>query len=259
MEIFIQEDPTFLTIKKWQDTYPNILAGFTTRQGGTFKTALKIKEEKDAVSNRRVLSEKLGVPLTNWVYGEQTHETNIKLIRIHEKKQDFIPTFSELKRTDGFITKNTGILCTAYFADCVPLYFFDPITKSIGIAHAGWKGTVHKIAGKMVGTLKRIGVDPNHLLVVIGPSISQEKYTVDKNVIRYIDEKYKTSTVYKTGKNQYLLNLKQLNVEILLQSGVLRHNIDVTNYCTFTDQNLFYSYRRDAGQTGRMLGYIGLM
>src|SRR5690625_3273306 len=225
-EPFYQKNQSLLTIKKWQALDPSLQVGFTTRQGGvskrpydTLNVGLHIPDQPlDVIANRELLAEHVHAPLDTWVVGEQVHRTDLKVVGQHDRGTGSTSHENTVAGIDGLITKERGLLCTALFADCVPLYFFDPITKSIGIAHAGWKGTVHKIAGKMVGTLKRIGVDPNHLLVVIGPSISQEKYTVDKNVIRYIDEKYKTSTVYKTGKNQYLLNLKQLNVEILLQS-----------------------------------------
>src|SRR5690625_3200993 len=109
----------------------------------------------------------------------------------------------------------------------------------------------------MVDTLTSLGVNINHLLVGIGPCISEEKYEVDVNVIDHIDINDQENTVTALENSRYLLDLKQLNVEILLQSGILRHNIHITNYCTYTHADLFYSHRRDGGRTGRMLGYIG--
>ncbi|PAV29923.1 hypothetical protein CIL05_08575 [Virgibacillus profundi] len=264
-EPFIQCNENYLHIEKWQKTNPKLIAGFTTRNGGvstppfhTLNTGLHVHDEhKDVITNRRKLSESLNIPLSSWVSGEQVHHTNVKQINSNDKGKGAITYQSSIKGIDGLITNEKGILCTAFFADCIPLYFFDPKTGYIGIAHAGWKGTVSRIAEKMVQELQKTGVNKDDLFVAIGPGISQQFYEVGENVIKHIDMKDREKTVIQQANNRYLLDLKQLNVEILLQSGVLRHNIDITNYCTFNDKDLFFSHRRDNGKTGRMLGFLG--
>lgn len=266
-DVFIRKDPSYFTIEKWEKKNPNIIAGFTTRQGGKSKHPLNTlnmglhinQDQKNALANRKLLSEKLAIPLSNWVGGEQIHSTNQKIVTHRDLGKGAISYHNALKKVDGLITNQKKILCTAYFADCVPIFYFDPVTNYIGIAHAGWRGSVKQMAKKMVETFKDVGVDIKNLLVVIGPCISQLNYEVDQKIIQQIDERFIAKTTIKKDNNRYLLNLKQLNIEILLQSGVLRHNIDITNYCTYTHQDLFFSHRRDQGQTGRMLGYIGLM
>src|SRR5699024_3819203 len=93
--------------------------------------------------------------------------------------------------------------------------------------------------------------------VAIGPSIGKDQYEVDENVISHIDHNFKAKTVTQLNDHHYLLDLKQLNKEILLQNDVLASNIEITSYCTMTHQELFFSHRRDNGKTGRMLGFIG--
>jgi YfiH family protein len=264
-EPLLQHHTSLLHIKKWEKIDPCLIAGFTTRQGGvsaspfaSFNFGFHVGDDKtDVLQNRGGLAGKLEMPLENWISGEQTHETNIHIIDHDDKGKGAMTNETAIGRTDGLITNQRGMLCTAFFADCVPLFFFDPVTGYIGIAHAGWKGTVGRIAGKMVKQLETIGVNPHNLCVVIGPCISQEKYEVDQQVISHIAAEERKHTVVSKGDNRYLLDLKQLNTEILLQSGVLRNNIDITEYCTFRDEALFYSHRRDKGRTGRMLGYIG--
>src|SRR5699024_11394707 len=131
---------------------------------------------------------------------------------------------------------------TTFFADCVSIFFFDPVSKYIGIAHAGWKVTVHPIEKKMVRKFESIGVETKSLLVAIGPCISQEKYEVDEHVISHIVGNERQNTIISKGNNRYLLSLKQLNTDIILHSGVLRNNIDVTAYCTFVDKHLYISH-----------------
>lgn len=265
-EVFIvSKDESYLHIEKWQKLDSRLKVGFTTRIGGcskppydAFNLGLHVPDNhQHVIENRQNLAHKLDVSLAYWVSGEQIHDTNIKVVDKNDRGKGAISYQSSLSKIDGLITQDEGILCTAFFADCVPLYFFDPVSHHIGIAHAGWKGTVQHIASKMVHKLVELGVELPHLRVAIGPCISQEKYEVDDAVISQINKKYQTKSVVFLGENRYLLDLKQLNVEILLQSGVLRNNIEITNYCTFTDYDKFFSHRRDQGKTGRMLGFIG--
>ncbi|WP_249869861.1 peptidoglycan editing factor PgeF [Oceanobacillus saliphilus] len=265
-EPFKGKDESYLHLEIWQKLHPKLVAGFTTRNGGvsnvpynTFNFGLHVPDSKqDIIKNRKILSDKLNFPLEKWVSGQQVHQTFVKEISAVDQGKGSTDYETSIEGTDGFITDSKGILCTAFFADCVPLFFFDPVTEYIGIAHAGWKGTVGRIAEKMVDAFKERGTDPKDLRVAIGPSIGKENYEVDHHVIGSIEVKERDKTVSPLENNRYLLDLKQLNVEILLQSGVIRHNIEVTNYCTYRDENLFFSHRRDQGKTGRMLGFIGL-
>lgn len=263
---FLQiKDTSLLHISTWENLHPRLQVGFTTRKEGVSSTPFASfnfgfhvgDEQENVVRNRQLLARKISLPLTNWVSGEQTHQTNIKIVGGSDKGSGAATNQTALKQVDGLITNQKGVLCTAFFADCVPIFFFDPVTEYIGIAHAGWKGTVGRIAAKMVQKMTALGVDTTNLLVVIGPSISREKYEVDEQVIAHLSTRDRNKTVSSKGDSRYLLDLKQLNKEILLQSNVLRNNIDVTEYCTFRDQDLFFSHRRDQGMTGRMLGYIG--
>ncbi|WP_100011037.1 peptidoglycan editing factor PgeF [Lentibacillus sediminis] len=265
-EPFQQENhESFLTIKKWQEADPRLKAGFTTRNGGvspdpftTLNLGLHVSDEKEKVlTNRQMLAENLEMPLTNWAAGEQIHQTNVEKLSRSDRGRGSTDHQQAIKGTDGFITKERGILCTAFFADCVPLFFFDPETGFIGIAHAGWKGTVNRMAEQMVEKLTDEGVNLKSLLVCIGPCISRGYYEVDEQVIRQIPAADQEKVITVQGEGRFLLDLKQLNVEILLQAGVLRNNIDVTTYCTYREESLFFSHRRDKGKTGRMLGFIG--
>lgn len=264
-EIFKQDHEMYLT-GPWQEKYPNVTIGFTTRNGGFSKApydrlnmGLHVADQpKNVIENRKKLADALSFPLERWVVGEQVHGTKIKIIDHEDTGKGTTSHAEAVKGIDGFITNKKGILCTAFFADCVPLYFYDPVTDLIGLAHAGWKGTVNRMAQKMVEQFKELGADPESILVIIGPCISKPYYEVDDRVIQKVSKELQAKTTAYAGENHYYLDLKQLNVEILLQSGILRHNIDITNYCTFKDQELFFSYRRDEGKTGRMLAFIGM-
>lgn len=265
-EVFqYHEDLKLLFVDKWMGIFPSLKVGFTTKNGGVSKgyfatnnLGLHVSDDyEDVVKNRNILSKNLAVPLEDWIAGEQVHRSNIQIVDVKDAGKGSTSIDSSLKEIDGLITKSRGVLCTAFFADCVPLYFFDPVTGYIGIAHAGWKGSVGKIAKEMVRNFAELGVQLENLLVAVGPCISKENYEVDEFVKEQIQEEYRNKVLTPLGNKHYLLDLKQLNVEILVQSGVFRSNIDITNYCTFRDNELFFSHRRDNGKTGRMLGFIG--
>ena len=135
-----------------------------------------------------------------------------------------------------------------------------PESNAIGIAHAGWKGTVNGIAQDMIQNFQVKGIDASEILVAIGPSICENCYIVDDNVIKLIQNRLEGVEILPynvVSKGQYRLNLKECNREILKLAGVSPENILVTNFCTSCHSDLFYSHRRDQGKTGRMISFIG--
>jgi len=265
MDIFQTVGVEQLRLKKWEDKYPGLYAGFTTRNGGnslgaygTLNMGFHVHDiYENVVANRKHLSDLIPFTVNAWVGGQQIHQTNIHIVHSTDMGKGANTNESAIAQTDGLITNEKGILNTALFADCVPLFFFNPLSGFVGIAHAGWKGTTGRIAEKMVWELSRLGSDPARLLVAIGPCITAPHYEVDENVISHIDDSLRHVVVEKKENNRYLLDLKRLNKEILLQSGVDEDHIDVTDFCTYRDSEIFFSHRRDHGKTGRMLGFIG--
>lgn len=264
-DVFQNRNSLYLEIPSWQNLNSNLLVGFSTRNDGislapydTLNLGLHVDDDQEhIITNRKKLAEKLSIPLDDWVAAEQLHGTNIHVVNQSDKGKGSISINSALKDVDGLITNEKGILCTAFFADCVPLFFFDPVTSYIGIAHAGWRGTVNKMAFEMVKRFQTLGVNKSDLLVVIGPSISQQYYEVDNNVIKHIDKQFMDNAVFQSSEKKYKLDLKQLNYEFLLNAGINKKNIQKSLLCTYKEDDLFFSYRRDHGTTGRMLGFIG--
>lgn len=261
----LQLDDNTLHIKNWENKVPGLVAGFTSRRHGVSDTpydswnmGLHVGDKTaDVLRNRQILAEKVSIPLDSFVVGEQIHGTQVKKIGQYEKGCGSKQLDTSLKGIDGIYTKEKGILCAAFFADCVPLFFLDPVSGWIGIAHAGWKGTVGRIAEKMVWKLTDAGANPSDLLAVIGPCISKENYEVDDQVIKHLTDREQEIAASDLANGRYLLDLKKLNENILYDAGLPEENVAITNYCTFDDERLFFSHRRDRGKTGRMLAFIG--
>ncbi|WP_170006961.1 peptidoglycan editing factor PgeF [Bacillus fonticola] len=258
MDVFKQVSRTHFDISPWTTAFPSLLAGVTNRAQ---QYGFHVGDDPVHVKQHRTrLAQELDVPLSHWVSTEQTHETNVREVTRREAGCGSDSLHSALTATDGLITNKSGVLLTLLFADCVPLYFFDPKTKWIGVSHAGWRGTVGNIAGNSVRKLTNQGASLSSLEVVIGPSICGECYIVDDKVISRVDEvmEHGGQTFYnEVTSGQYALDLRKVNKQLLIQADVAPERIRVTDYCTSCHNDQFFSHRKEQGQAGRILAYIG--
>ncbi len=260
----LQEDKTLLLLKGLEEA--NIVAGMTTRIGGmsetpynTLNMGYHVSDNKEHVTrNYELVESNLSIPKSRWVSAKQVHKSDVLIVdkpfleNIHQSPPNFDIQY------DGFITNEKNILLTAVYADCVPLFFYDTYGNWVGLAHAGWRGTVKGIGRKIITSLMEQGIPMEAIHAVIGPSISQACYEVDRNVIDQIPLTYHTNAIMKQrDENHFLLDLKQLNKNVLLETGLEEKQIKISKYCTYRSQDLFYSHRRDNGKTGRMMAFIG--
>ncbi|MET3698066.1 hypothetical protein SAMN05877753_10780 [Bacillus oleivorans] len=268
MEPFQLHAEEYFLIKPWSHMDSSLVAGFTTRKNGvspfpkaSLNLAFHVGDTLDNVqSNREKLGELLNFPVNHWVSTEQVHDTRIHTVTKESRGSGAYSLEDCIRETDGLLTNESGVLLTLCYADCVPIYFFDPGSKWIGIAHAGWKGTTRNIAGKLVQTLQEKGVAISNMKAAIGPSICKSCYIVDDRVIgavRELLEENDEKPYNEVEEGQYQLNLKQLNLQLLKKAGIKESNISVTDYCSACDSEWFFSHRRDKGVTGRMLSFIG--
>lgn len=153
---------------------------------------------------------------------------------------------------DGIFTDNPDVTLIMRFADCVPLLFFDPIKKVVGIVHAGWQGTLLKIGAEAVRKIiEKYGCQPEDLKVGIGPSICREYYQVGKEVVSKFETEFgdaHSAFIEKSSKG-YHLDLWQANKMILESVGV--KSIEVSGLCTAHNLHDWFSHRAEKGKTGR--------
>lgn len=267
MEPFVQRQERFFEIAVWK-RIPDLVAGFSTRLHGVSETPyaeLNVgfhvgDDRKNVLLNRQLLANDLRFPLDRWVCGEQVHRNRIQKVTARDAGKGAIALETSLRGVDGLYTAERNLLLTCLFADCVPIYFLENEKPLIGIAHAGWRGTVQKIAVNMIDCwIKEEGVRPENIEVVIGPAISKQQYEVDQNVIAHVDEclTEEDKRPYDKKENgNYLLDLRELNKQLLVEAGLKEEQIKLSSLCTATDRR-FFSHRRDRGKTGRMIGFIG--
>lgn len=269
MKTFIQSGKQ-LTIHDWQKENPLIIAGFTLREGGyspmpfnSFNMGFHVNDNPRYVQkNRKSFAEEIQFPIQNWVGSKQVHGTNIVKVTKEDLGRGSLDFETAVPDTDGMYTQEEDILLTSLYADCVPLYFYSPKNKLIGLAHAGWRGTVGKIGPKMIKQwCEKENADVKDIKTAIGPAIGECCYEVDEKVISEVrsalNKNEEPAVFTKNDNGKYQLNLQSLNEILFLQAGVLPENITISHNCTSCENTVFFSHRKDNGKTGRMMSFIG--
>ncbi|NLO89347.1 MAG: peptidoglycan editing factor PgeF [Clostridia bacterium] len=252
--------------------HPGIARGiFTTRKGGvssppfdSLNMALHVGDEKEKVLfNRKMVSEALDIPLGDFTSGEQVHGDKVVVVTKEHRGRGGHDLKDAIPGTDALITGERDVALTAYFADCVPIYILCPQDRKIGIVHAGWKGTALGIAGKTVKTMKEaFGIKERDCMAFIGPSIGPCCYTVGENVFMQFSHRFGKSRdgfFKELFQGQWSLDLWSANKLDLISSGLKPQNIFISGLCTCCCGDLFFSYRREKGNTGRMAAVFKLV
>lgn len=163
-------------------------------------------------------------------------------------------------QADAILTNTPGIVLLMRFADCVPIFLFDPIKCVIGLVHAGWIGTVKKIAGASVENMKRkFGTNAKDVRAFIGPSISAEKYEVGKEVVDKVKNAFSNeweNLIQQNNRRTYF-DLWKSNAIVLQNVGV--ENIELSGICTASDPTNWFSHRAEKGKTGRFGVLFGIV
>lgn len=163
------------------------------------------------------------------------------------------------QKADAIITNRRNIVLLMLFADCVPVILYDPVQKAVGIAHAGWKGTVLQVAAKAVKKMENCyGSQPSDIKAAIGPSIGPDHYSVGVDVIQSIRSAFGpvADDFIQDSDCETKLDLWKCNRYILEHVGV-RH-IEVAGICTACHTDDWFSHRAEHGQTGRFGVLVGL-
>lgn len=253
---------TYLTIPKWQ--VEGIDLGFSTREGGvslipydSLNLGLHVGDNpKSVLENRQRWLEEWNVTWTDTVVGEQVHGREVRWVQAEDGGRGMQVLATALPEVDGLMTQS-GLGLMAFFADCVPLFFYHTKIQAVSVAHAGWKGTVHKIAQNVLKHFEDAGGRPEDVWAAIGPSIGPCCYQVDETVAASFHTNFKeTPFLRPQEKGHYLLDLWDANRSVLLENGVRPENIEVAALCTACHPEHFFSHRRDGARTGRMAGWI---
>ncbi len=236
----------------------NLVHFITTREGGCSKPPYDslnlsfntLDDPSSVTNNRKRLARALGIEVGQLIFSRQVHGDTV--IKINESFCH--STIKPPMESDALITNITSIAMGILIADCVPLLFHDPVNHAIGLAHAGWRGTVANIALKTILSMqKHFGTRPADLLAGIGPSIGPRHFEIGDTVAGEFKRAFQhcEGILYFNG-HKIFCNLWHANKTRLLQAGVNEKNISVAKMCTFEQHDTFFSHRFNKGITGRM-------
>lgn len=162
-----------------------------------------------------------------------------------------------LIRADGMVTRTPGLTLFMRFADCVPIFVLDPVRRAIGMAHAGWLGTVRQAARQLVRTMvEACGSHPPDLVAGLGPSVAAHHYPVGPEVVAAVEAALGPSASEHLSRveGRTHLDLWSANRALLETEGV--RQIELSGHCTACEPGLWYSHRRDQGRTGRLAALL---
>ncbi|MFH2105254.1 MAG: peptidoglycan editing factor PgeF [Parcubacteria group bacterium] len=216
-----------------------------------------------AVIERKEYLESFDIDPQQVVLQNQQHTANITVVTQEDRGLGIFSKQTAIKDNDGLITAESDVYLGVFTADCVPISFYDPQQKVVGIAHSGWQGTVKNIAGKMVRRMiEQFGSIPEDIIVYLGPSIGSCCYEVsrakDDRVAKFNAE-FGSRVVKKKSEKVYLDLWRAVELQ-LERVGVPAENVEMSKICTCCGNKYkLPSYYRDSkrGNVGTMLSVIG--
>jgi len=243
--------------------------GFTTRMGGASQgifSSLNLSyargDDRAAVDeNFRRAAVSMHAQCTDFVLSDQTHTVHVRTVTQKDRGKGIVME-RDYRDIDGLVTNQPGIVLSAFFADCVPLFFADPVKRAVGVSHSGWRGTIGRM-GRETGRVMQeaFGSRPQDIICAIGPSICQSCYEVSEDVAGQFAEEFPgagEALCYPSAPGKYQLNLWKANELVLLDAGILKEHLAVTNICTCCNPKLLFSHRASRGQRGNLAAFIRL-
>ena len=264
----IQEDGLlYLTASSL--SVPSLAHGFSTRLGGVSRgvfAALNLglhrgDSTENVQENYRRFCAVLGVAPQRCVLARQVHRDDVKVVTAQDAGAGFLrPQDYE---ADALVTNVPGLTLTIFSADCIPTLYFDPVTRCIGAAHAGWRGTALGIAAKTIAAMERLyGAKAEHIRAAIGPGISRCCFETDADVPAAmraaLGAEVEPYLQRSAQDGKWHVDLKAINRHWMLRAGLAPEHIAVRGACTACCTDLYWSHRRMGDVRGSQAAMICL-
>ena len=255
------------------DEFNFISHAMTTREGGVSKGCFESMnlsftrgdDESMVNENYDRISRALGIEKDRIVCVDQKHTSTVRVAKGEDAGKGVTKPLS-YSEVDGHITNVKGLALAIFFADCIPVFFVDPVNKAIGLAHSGWRGTVGRIGKVIVEKMaEEYRSRPADLICGIGPSVCRDCYEISEDVADEFRREFpghaEELLMEKGGSGssrKYQLDLWAANRIVLEEAGVPGENIQVTDICTCCNPDLLFSHRVHDQARGNNTGFLML-
>ncbi len=236
---------------------PNLKIFYSSKiNDGCFFSGFGTKEAGDATSISNIINYFADINETNdkLVILDQVHSVNIAIV-----DQEKVKRIKRIEETDGVVSKEKSVILTVRTADCLPIIYCDKKNQVIGISHNGWRGSIKRMAQRMIDRMIDLGAESDEIFVAIGPGISSCCYDIDDDRYYQFREEFEdySDKIFQMKRGKRFVNLALLNYLLLLEKGINKKNVDFFPFCTKCDRARFFSFRRDTKKEyGEMLSFI---
>ncbi|HHX11598.1 MAG TPA: peptidoglycan editing factor PgeF [Clostridiales bacterium] len=250
---------------------PFIKHGFSTKLGGVSKGHMAtmnlgyggplLDDPSNVLENFLLITESMGIDPNTIVRSWQVHKTNIRIVTKEDCGKGLYRE-RDYNEIDGLISNTPGVTLVTNYADCVPLFFVDPVKKAIGLSHSGWRGTVQKMGKVTVEHMtEAFASNPDDIICVIGPSICEQCFEVGEEVAAQFNKIFNLSDdnnyiISPNNKGRYQCDLWAANKAVLKEAGIKEDNIHTSGVCTSCHDELLFSHRKSQGKRGSLAAFL---
>ncbi len=242
--------------------------GFSTREGGITvdppKASLNLSwtrcgSPEEVIANFKIFAEGAGIDYDDMAVVNHEHGANVLRIAHEHRGRGFYK--DPLPPCDGIITDDPTVTLVTSHADCGAYFFYDPVHRAIGMAHAGWKGTLLRIGAEMARRMaEEFDTDPSDIIAATGPCICRDCFEVDADLGEKFQSEFGYSGISRPGRQgKAYVDLELAAAVQFVEAGIRPESITLMNACTYENRQHFFSHRRDKGITGSMAAYIKLI
>ncbi len=242
--------------------------GFSTREGGITvdppKASLNLSwtrcgSPEEVIANFKIFAEGAGIDYDDMAVVNHEHGANVLRIAHEHRGRGFYK--DPLPPCDGIITDDPTVTLVTSHADCGAYFFYDPVHRAIGMAHAGWKGTLLRIGAEMARRMaEEFDTDPSDIIAATGPCICRDCFEVDADLGEKFQSEFGYPGISRPGRpGKAYVDLEIAAAVQFVEAGIRPESITLMNACTYENRQHFFSHRRDKGITGSMAAYIKLI
>lgn len=242
--------------------------GFSTREGGITvdppKASLNLSwtrcgSPEEVIANFKIFAEGAGIDYDDMAVVNHEHGANVLRIAHEHRGRGFYK--DPLPPCDGIITDDPTVTLVTSHADCGAYFFYDPVHRAIGMAHAGWKGTLLRIGAEMARRMaEEFDTDPSDIIAATGPCICRDCFEVDADLGEKFQSEFGYPGISRPGRpGKAYVDLELAAAVQFVEAGIRPESITLMNACTYENRQHFFSHRRDKGITVSMAAYIKLI